>query len=95
MERYRRERTRLEVDPRGRNHSLPNKQLTTTLIQPRRLPARRYPREPHLRLGRTHTLRGEWSLGSHNMQPLRVQTLFSRQAWHGSVEIYRRPEAFE
>jgi hypothetical protein len=45
MERSRRERTSLEVDPGGRHNSLP-KQPTPTYVQPRCLPPRRYPEQP-------------------------------------------------
>jgi hypothetical protein len=34
-------------------------------------------------------------MGSHQLKPLHVQTLSSRQTRHKSVEIYRRPKVFE
>jgi hypothetical protein len=46
MERYRRERSSLEVDPGGRYDCLP-KQSIPTPVQPKRLPPRRYPQATH------------------------------------------------
>jgi hypothetical protein len=65
MERYRCERTCLEVDPGGPHDSLP-KQSTTTPVQPRRLLPRRYLPSTHLRTCRTRTLRGNGGMGAHH-----------------------------
>jgi hypothetical protein len=81
MERYRRERASIEVDPGGRHDFLP-KQSTTNPVQPRSLPPRRYLQATHLRRGRTRTLRGNESMdqGAHHIQQIRVLTFLSRQA---------------
>jgi hypothetical protein len=79
IEGYRRERTRLELDPEWRHDSLP-KQPPTIPVQPRRLPPRCYPRAAHLRTCRTRGLRGVWSMGAHHMQPVRVQKVGSPES---------------